>query len=107
MSPSQPQQRSSRALRGIDPARQERETRLGWRMAGAGMQTASEVAAGVALGWVVDHFAGTAPWGLLIGGCVGIIVAMATLLRIAWKLNRELDSAGPSRPGKPTNGSEP
>lgn len=74
-------------------------------MAGAGMQTASEVAGGVALGWVVDHFAGTAPWGLLVGGCVGIVVALVTLLRIAWKMNRELDTADAAR--KARGGSAP
>ncbi|MBL9140720.1 MAG: AtpZ/AtpI family protein [Phycisphaerae bacterium] len=78
-------------MRGLDPARQERETRVGWKMAGAAMQTSSEVAAGVALGWLVDHFGGTRPWGLLVGGCVGIVVALATLMRIAWKMNKEMD----------------
>jgi F0F1-type ATP synthase assembly protein I len=75
----------------MDPARQARETRIGWRLAGVGLQTSSEVLAGVALGWVVDHYAKTAPWGLLIGGCAGILVAMTSLIRSAWRMNNELE----------------
>lgn len=88
-----PRPRAVKALDAIDPARQARETRLGWRMAGVAMQTASEVAAGAALGWVVDHFADTRPWGLLIGGCLGIVVALTTLIRTAWRMNSEMDRA--------------
>lgn len=99
----------------MDPARQERETRLGWRMAGVGLQTSSEVLAGVALGWVVDHYAKTAPWGLLIGGCAGILVAMTSLIRSAWRMNNELEGkrakgAGARKstdPQNPTQGDRP
>jgi F0F1-type ATP synthase assembly protein I len=92
----------------IDPSRQARETRLGWRMAGVAMQTASEVAAGAALGWVVDHFADTRPWGLLVGGCLGIVVALTTLIRTAWRMNREMDRAeGAERRRAVTDGPEP
>lgn len=38
---------------------------------------------GVVIGWVVDHFAGTTPWGLLVGLFLGIVVAFRNILRTA------------------------
>lgn len=41
------------------------------------------VLGGLVFGWVIDHFAGTLPWGLLIGLFAGIIVAFRNIFRIA------------------------
>lgn len=38
---------------------------------------------GVLIGWVVDHFAGTLPWGLLVGLFLGIVVAFRNIFRTA------------------------
>ena len=38
---------------------------------------------GLVLGWIVDHFAGTLPWGLLAGLFLGIAVAFRNIFRMA------------------------
>ena len=40
---------------------------------------------GLVIGWVVDHFAGTTPWGLLVGLFLGIVVAFRNIMRTANK----------------------
>lgn len=39
------------------------------------------VAGGLFLGWVIDHFAGTRPWGLLVMLFLGIFVAFRNIIR--------------------------
>jgi ATP synthase protein I len=38
---------------------------------------------GAAIGWVIDRFAGTSPWGLLVMLFLGIIVAFRNIIRIS------------------------
>jgi len=38
---------------------------------------------GAVIGWVIDHFAGTEPWGLLVMLTLGIIVAFRNIIRIS------------------------
>jgi len=38
---------------------------------------------GALIGWVIDQFAGTAPWGLLVMLFLGIIVAFRNIIRIS------------------------
>ena len=38
---------------------------------------------GLVFGWLVDSFAGTAPWGLLVGLFLGIAVAFRNIIRMA------------------------
>lgn len=38
---------------------------------------------GAVIGWVIDLFAGTEPWGLLVMLTLGIIVAFRNIFRIA------------------------
>ena len=38
---------------------------------------------GMVIGWTVDWFAGTSPWGLLIGLFLGIVVAFRNIIRAA------------------------
>lgn len=38
---------------------------------------------GLAIGWVIDLFAGTRPWGLLVMLFLGIIVAFRNIIRIS------------------------
>lgn len=73
------------------------EMRVGFRMAGLGMEVAGQVAAGALLGWLYDKWQGTSPNGVLYGGVIGIIVGMWTLIRGALKLNRALDQSHPTK----------
>ncbi len=41
------------------------------------------IGGGAFLGWVIDHFAGTTPWGLLVVMFLGIIVAFRNIIRIS------------------------
>ena len=43
---------------------------------------------GAVIGWVIDHFAGTAPWGLLVMLFLGIVVAFRNIF---WISNRPPD----------------
>ncbi|RKF19240.1 F0F1 ATP synthase assembly protein I [Altericroceibacterium spongiae] len=38
---------------------------------------------GAVIGWVIDRFAGTAPWGLLVMLALGVIVAFRNIIRIS------------------------
>jgi F0F1-type ATP synthase assembly protein I len=87
-----PPERGARGAGG-DAARARRETSIGWRMAGLGLQTSSEVVAGALIGWGVDRWLDSAPTGLLVGGIAGIAVGLTTLIRGAMKANREFDDA--------------
>jgi ATP synthase protein I len=46
------------------------------------------IVGGVFLGWVIDHFAGTAPWGLLVMMFLGIFVSFRNIIRMS---NRRSD----------------
>lgn len=41
------------------------------------------IGGGALVGWVIDRFAGTAPWGLLVVLFLGVIVAFRNIFRIA------------------------
>ncbi|MFB3139492.1 MAG: AtpZ/AtpI family protein [Phycisphaerales bacterium] len=74
----------------------EAEIRVGWRMAGLGMEVAAQVAAGTILGWLFDLLQGTSPNGILVGSVLGIVVGLWSLIRGALKLNRQLDRMHPT-----------
>src|SRR4029453_2192445 len=74
----------------VNLSQQEEELRLGWRMAGLAFTMASEAGAGALMGWLVDHFAGTAPTGLLGGSIAGIAVGLLSFVRGAFALNKLL-----------------
>jgi ATP synthase protein I len=38
---------------------------------------------GALIGWVIDRFAGTSPWGLLVMLFLGIVVAFRNIIRIS------------------------
>jgi len=40
------------------------------------------IAGGLFLGWLIDHFAGTSPWGLLGMMFFGIFIAFRNIIRI-------------------------
>ena len=41
------------------------------------------IAGGALIGWVIDRFAGTSPWGLLVVMFLGIIVSFRNIVRIS------------------------
>lgn len=89
---------------GADDARQSEEVRIGYRMLGLGFQVVSEVGAGLLLGWLIQ-WATAWKWSIVVGGSIGIVVGLTTLVRSAWKLNAGMDSKGKGTTGGA--GSEP
>ncbi len=45
------------------------------------------IGGGAFIGWVIDHFAGTTPWGLLVVMFLGIIAAFRNIIRISSRQN--------------------
>jgi len=41
------------------------------------------IGGGALIGWVIDRFAGTSPWGLLVMLFFGIVVAFRNIIRIS------------------------
>jgi len=41
------------------------------------------IGGGAFLGWVIDHFAGTTPWGLLVVMALGIVVSFRNIIRMS------------------------
>jgi ATP synthase protein I len=60
------------------------ETDANYRL---GSRVLTELLAGIGggafIGWVIDHFAGTSPWGLLVVMFLGIFVAFRNIIRIS------------------------
>lgn len=46
------------------------------------------IAGGALIGWVIDRFAGTTPWGLLVVMALGIIVSFRNIIRISSKRSK-------------------
>ncbi len=55
------------------------------------------VVVGVGLGLVIDHFAGTAPWGLLVFMGFGMAAGMRNVIRAAKRLTDETLAADKAR----------
>ena len=53
----------------------------------AGNRVLAELLAGIGggafIGWVIDRFAGTSPWGLLVVMALGIVVAFRNIIRMS------------------------
>lgn len=64
-------------------------------MAGIGFEVASEVVAGLLVGYGIDHWAGTGQRWTIIGAIVGICVGLFSLIRGSLKLNRQLERKTP------------
>ncbi|MBU6266228.1 MAG: AtpZ/AtpI family protein [Sphingomonadales bacterium] len=41
------------------------------------------IGGGAFIGWVIDRFAGTTPWGLLVVMALGIVVSFRNIIRIS------------------------
>ena len=77
--------------------RDRRERGVGYRMFAIGYTSASEAIAGLLIGAGVDWVFGCGPWGLVIGGVVGVAVAMWSLVRRSLQLQATV--------GRPTGAS--
>lgn len=68
----------------------------GYRMLG---QMLGGVLGGLGLGWLVDHFAGTAPFGVLIGLLVGVVGSLVMVVRTAMAMSaKDLSARGGTPP---------
>lgn len=48
-----------------------------------GLQIATSMLVFVAIGWAVDNWVGTSPWGVLLGTVLGFVGVMALVVRLA------------------------
>ncbi|MCH2160657.1 MAG: hypothetical protein MK085_02165 [Phycisphaerales bacterium] len=71
-------------------SRHDRDTRIGWRLAGLAGETVSHVLAGLVLGWGVSKLLDNETW-ILVGGLTGVVTGIAALVRGALKLNAQMD----------------
>ncbi|MFN0132923.1 MAG: AtpZ/AtpI family protein [Phycisphaerales bacterium] len=58
------------------------------RMSAIGTDFAVSVAAGGVIGWLIDRWGGTRPWGLLVGLLLGLGVGFVRFVREALALTR-------------------
>ena len=81
---------------GNNEEQHEKTTRVGWRMAALGGETASYVLAGALLGWGVNVLFDL-KWGIVIGAVLGILCGMMNLIRGSLRLNAQLDNQAQKR----------
>jgi ATP synthase protein I len=74
---------------------------LGFRI---GLELVVAVCFGVAVGWAIDHWFGTRPWGLLVFLFLGIGAGMTSVYRVVKGLGMTVgykgDGRGEAKPGK-------
>lgn len=64
----------------VKPPEADENYRLGSRVLG---ELTGGLAGGAFIGWVIDQFAGTKPWGLLVMLLLGVVVAFRNIIRIS------------------------
>jgi ATP synthase protein I len=83
--------------RGVAPDQPNNGRGSGQAM-GLAMRLASEfvveILVGGAIGWTIDHFAGTSPWGLLIFLLLGFAAGVRSLMRAVGSAPPGSDSGG-------------
>ena len=65
------------------------------------------VLTGLGLGWAVDRFAGTSPWGLIAGVLIGTGVAIFMTVRTAGRMSGAAAAQAASPPAAPPPEDEP
>jgi ATP synthase protein I len=64
----------------------EADTLAGWyRMAGVGIEFVVAIALFAGIGYAIDRWRGTGPWGVLIGLGIGFAVGLRAMIRMAMK----------------------
>ena len=58
---------------------------------------------GIGLGWVLDHFAHTRPFGLVGGLLIGVTMALVTTIRSATRASARMQNATPPAPPAPVD----
>jgi ATP synthase protein I len=58
------------------------------RFLGAGMELAGAVGGMALIGYALDHWLGTEPWGVVIGATLGIIGGLYNLVKQVTQENR-------------------
>ena len=88
---------------------QDEVPRIGWRMAGLGIETVSFVLGGVAIGWGLKIL--VVQWGWpesdywIVGGAIfGMASGFSQLIRGGLRLNKQLEAA--TRAGRDAGGSD-
>jgi|SoiMethySBSTD1v2_1073268.scaffolds.fasta_scaffold4192496_1 ATP synthase protein I len=62
----------------------EAEILAGWyRMAGVGIEFVVAIALCAGVGYAIDRWRGSSPWGVLIGLALGFAVGLRSLIRVA------------------------
>lgn len=59
-----------------------------WAVTGVGFELAGTVGACCIAGYFLDRWLDSAPWGLLAGAVLGIVLGMFNLIRLALKVYR-------------------
>ena len=59
------------------------------------------VLAGVGFGWLLDHYAGTGPWGMVGGLLIGSVVSIIAVVRAAGRMSDESAKAAPPAKAAP------
>jgi ATP synthase protein I len=90
-------------LASFDAGRQKTPSSLGGE-AGAGYRLLGQllggVLGGIGLGWLVDHFAHTSPWGLVLGLLIGAGLSIYSAVRTASQMGARMDG-GPAPAAPP------
>lgn len=60
-----------------------------WRLSGLGFTMASEIVAGLLIGWLVDVLVGTKDTWIIVGTIIGLIVALISAIKIGLSANRQ------------------
>lgn len=76
-------------------------------MSVAGMELAAGVVGMCLAGYYIDQRYGFEPWGLVIGGTMGIIGGLYNLIREALSLNRARDGSPGAIPQEPSSKKRP
>ena len=73
-------EREKERIRLAKGAEADANYRMGNRVLG---ELVAGIGGGAFFGWVIDRFAGTSPWGLLVVMAFGIVAAFRNIIRIA------------------------
>lgn len=61
-----------------------------WRYATAGLELVGVLAVLIGIGYVIDRWQGTKPWGVMIAAGIGIVGGLYRMVRDAMKIARSM-----------------
>ncbi len=80
---------SFEASRQKAPSASSGEAGAGYRLLG---QMLGGVLGGIGLGWLVDHYANTSPWGLVLGLLIGAGLSIYSTVRTASRMGAKFET---------------